>query len=299
MQGSDPRLILATPEVAAAALEGIVPAPRYAPPTPMQATAVRTGLLKAPDPNAEQADELLFGEGFEVLETKGGFAFGRAIRDGYVGWVDEAALGDPGPPPSHRVSVPATFAFLEPSIKTPVVHRLSLNALATVEAREGRFLKLHGSGWVVAHHLTPIGVFAGDPAAVALQFLGVPYLWGGRSSDGLDCSGLVQQALYACGLGCPRDSDQQAALGAALEIAADLKGLARNDLVFWPGHVGIMLDETRLLHANAHAMCVSIEPLAEAVTRIEAAGSGAPSAFRRLQGPGPSLLHTTAKVSDP
>ena len=282
MDGGDPRLILAAAEVASAALEGIVSAPRYVPPTLMQATAARAGILKAPDPDAEQADELLFGEGFEALETRDGFAFGRAIRDGYVGWVDEAALGDPGPPSTHRVAALATFAFLEPSIKTPVIHRLSLNALASVEAREGRFLKLHGSGWVVEHHLTPIGVFEDDAAAVALRFLGVPYLWGGRSSDGLDCSGLVQQALYACSHACPRDSDQQAALGAGLEIGADLKGLLRNDLVFWPGHVGIMLDETRLLHANASAMCVSIEGLADAVKRIEAAGSGGPRAFRRL-----------------
>jgi cell wall-associated NlpC family hydrolase len=121
---------------------------------------------------------------------------------------------------------------------------------------------------------------------VALRFLGVPYLWGGRSADGLDCSGLVQQAFYACGLACPRDSNQQSALGAALGVRADLEGLQRNDLVFWPGHVGVMLDPTRLLHANANAMCVSIELLSDAVARIEAVGqstgSGSPSAFRRL-----------------
>ena len=282
MDGSDPRLILATPEAASSALEGVIAAPRYVHPTPMQATAARTGLLKAADPDAEQADELLFGEAFEVLEIKDGFAFGQAVRDSYVGWVEEDALGEPGPPPTHRVSAPATFAFLEPSIKTPVVHRLSLNALASVEAREGRFVKLHGSGWVVSQHLLPIGQCRDDPAAVALQFLGVPYLWGGRSADGLDCSGLVQQALYACGLACPRDSDQQATLGTGLEIGADLAGLHRGDLVFWPGHVGMMLDETRLLHANASAMCVSIEVLTDAVKRIEAAGSGSPSASRRL-----------------
>jgi cell wall-associated NlpC family hydrolase len=282
MGGSDPRLILATPEVVSSALEGLIAARRYVASTPMQATAARIGILKAADPDAEQADELLFGEGFEVLATKEGFAFGQAGRDGYVGWVEVDGLGELGPAPTHRVAVPATFAFLEPSIKTPVVHRLSLNALASVESREGRFVKLHGSGWVVEQHLSSIGVFVDDPAAVALQFLGVPYLWGARSADGLDCSGLVQQALYACGFACPRDSDQQARLGSGLEIGADLAGLRRNDLVFWPGHVGIMLDETRLLHANAAAMCVSIEVLSDAVTRIEAAGSGSPSAFRRL-----------------
>jgi cell wall-associated NlpC family hydrolase len=231
--------------------------------------------------DAEQVDELLFGEGFAVLETDGEFVFGQAMRDGYVGWVEAALLGDPGPSPTHRISALAALAFDEPSIKAPVVHRLSLNALAAVEAREGRFLKLHGSGWVVEQHLAPIGVFTDDPAAVALLFLGTPYLWGGRSSDGLDCSGLVQQALYACGFACPRDSDQQQALGAMLD-ARDLSVLERNDLVFWAGHVGIMLDGARLLHANADAMRVSIEPIREAVARIAAAGSGAPSALRRL-----------------
>jgi len=283
MDGSDPRLTLANPYVAASALEGVIAAPRYTATTPMQATAARAAIQTAPDPDAEQMDELLFGETFEVLESRGGFVFGRAPRDGYVGWIDEDALGEPGPPPTHRVCALATLAFLEPSIKTPVVHRLSLNTLGFIEAREGRFVKLHGSGWVVEHQLSPVGVFADDPAAVALQFLGAPYLWGGRSADGLDCSGLVQQALYACGFACPRDSDQQQALGAALEIGADLKGLRRNDLVFWPGHVGMMLDGTRLLHANASAMCVSIEDLSAAVNRIEAAGSGSPSAYSRLQ----------------
>jgi len=282
MDGCDPRLILTTSDVASCALEGVIAAPRYVETTPMQATAVRAGLLKAADPDAEQMDELLFGEAFEMLETRDGFAFGQAVRDGYVGWVEEDALGEPGLPPTHRVSALATFAFLEPSIKTPVVHRLSLNALGAVEAREGRFVKLHGSGWAVEQHLSSIGVFADDPATVALQFLGAPYLWGGRSADGLDCSGLVQQALYACGIACSRDSDQQTALGSGLGIGADLSGLQRNDLVFWPGHVGMMLDETRLLHANASAMCVSIEVLSDAVKRIEAAGSGSPSALRRL-----------------
>jgi len=296
----DPRTTLAHADLASSALEGLVASARYVPPTPMQATAARAPILLAPDADAEQADELLFGEGFDVLEAKAGFLFGQATRDGYVGWVEADLLGDPGPPPTHRIVAPATFAFLEPSIKTPVVHRLSLNALVCAEAREGRFVKAHGSGWIVETHLSPIGgAFADDPASVAERFLGVPYLWGGRSADGLDCSGLVQQALYACGRACPRDSDQQQALGEGLEIGEGLSGPRRNDLVFWRGHVGIMLDGARLLHANAHAMAVAVEDLAEAVARIGAAGSGAPSTFRRLQAAGPDVLHTKAKVSHP
>jgi cell wall-associated NlpC family hydrolase len=276
-------MMLMLGDTASADLEGRIPASRYRTPTPMQCTSARAGILKAPEADAEQVDELLFGEAFTVLEARDGFAFGQSLRDGYTGWVEADALGDPGPPPTHRVSALATLAFNEPAIKTAVVHRLLLNSLVLVEALEGRFAKLHGSGWVVEHHLAPIGRFEDDPAAVAERFLGVPYLWGGGSADGLDCSGLVQQALYACGRACPRNSGMQAeALGAPLSIGEDLSALARGDLVFWPGHVGIMLDDTRLLHANATAMCVSTEDLADAVRRIEAAGSGAPSAFRRL-----------------
>jgi cell wall-associated NlpC family hydrolase len=276
----DARLTLRHEDLAAAALEGVVAAPAYAETTLLQATSPRAPILQAADADAEQASELLFGERFEALTRRDGFLFGQALRDGYVGWVEEDLLGEPGPSPTHRVSVAATLAFLEPSIKTPVVHRLSLNALIAVEAREGRFIKAHGSGWVVERHLSPIGVFAEDAGAVAQQFLHVPYLWGGRSSDGLDCSGLVQQALYATGKACPRDSDQQQAIGEALDVGHNLGGLRRGDLVFWKGHVGMMLDEAALIHANAHAMAVAVEPLAEAVARIEKAGER-PLAFRR------------------
>ncbi len=163
-----------------------------------------------------------------------------------------------------------TYVFADPSIKARASGPLSMNALVRVEAREGRFAKLEGEGWVVEDLLSPIGQFEIDPADVAVRYLGAPYLWGGRESLGLDCSGLIQQALYACGRACPRDTDQQQALGEPVEQPA----LWRNDLVFWRGHVGIMLDAHTLLHANAHHMMVAQEPLAEAIARIEAAGAG-------------------------
>jgi len=153
-----------------------------------------------------------------------------------------------------------------------------MNALVAVEAQEGRLCKVAGAGWMAAEHLSPVGVFETDLAGVAERFLGTPYLWGGRESLGLDCSGLVQAALFACGLACPRDADQQASLGH--EIAA--KDFGRGDLVFWRGHVAIGLDEARVVHANGHHMMVAIEPLETALGRIEAAGVGKPTAFRRL-----------------
>ena len=173
---------------------------------------------------------------------------------------------------THRVSALRAYAFARPDIKSRPLALLSLNALVAVEAEEGRFLKVEGSGWIARVQLAPVGEVETDPAAVAERYLGAPYQWGGRESLGLDCSGLVQQALYACGKACPRDSDQQQALGQA----ADPKALRRGDLVFWKGHVGMMLDGARLIHANAFHMQVEIEPLAETVARV-----GEPSAYRR------------------
>ena len=219
-----------------------------------------------------------------MLEEADGWGWGQADRDGYVGYVALSGLTDGVIRPTHWVGTIRTYGFVAPSIRAPVAGLYSLNALMTVEAAaDERFVKVARLGYVPVHHLSPIGGhLAADPAGVAERFLGAPYLWGGRDSLGLDCSGLVQQALYACGRACPRDSDQQQALGAPLDIGADLRGLKRSDLVFWKGHVGIMLDAQRLLHANAHHMATAIEPLAEAVARIEATGSGRPAAFRRL-----------------
>ena len=154
----------------------------------------------------------------------------------------------------------------------------SLNALVAIAAEEGDFARSDDGLWFWREHLAPIGVFETDPAGVAERFLGAPYLWGGRTSLGLDCSGLVQQALYACGRACPRDTAHQAALGRGIAPAE----LRRGDLVGWNGHIGLMLDASRLIHANGFHMAVEIEPLATAVARIEAAGDGPPTAFRRL-----------------
>lgn len=270
---SDLRLVLARPDLAAASLEGLVSAKAYAPTRPHRCIAPSAGLRRAPDPDTEQLDQLLFGEGFAVLETQGAWAFGQARRDGYVGFVRAADLAEGAASPTHRVRALRAYAFSRPDIKSPPVGLYSLNALVRVEAGEGRFARAADGGWFTASQLAPIGAFEADPAGVAEQFLHAPYQWGGRESLGLDCSGLVQQALYACGLACPRDSDQQAALGRPVAQEA----LRRSDLVFWPGHVGLMLDETRLIHANARNMAVTIDPLAEALERI-----GQASALRRV-----------------
>jgi cell wall-associated NlpC family hydrolase len=264
--------------VASRSLEGIVRAEVYLDPKVLSCAAPAAGLHRAPDAASEQMDQLLFGEVFEAIEEEGAWVWGQARRDGYVGFVAASALAPLPPEPTHRVSAIRTYAFAGPSIKTQAFGPYSMNALAAVEATEGRLAKVAGAGWMAAEHLAPVGSFETDIAGVAERFLGTPYLWGGRESLGLDCSGLVQAALFACGLACPRDADQQAALGR--EIARDQFG--RGDLVFWNGHVAIGLDETCVVHANGFHMAVAIESLETAIARIDAAGVGQPTAFRRV-----------------
>lgn len=273
----DPRLTLVQGDRAATGLEGLVPAASYIEPQTRQLAAPVAAIRREPGAGAEQLDQLLFGELFDVLEETGGWALGQARRDGYVGFVDAAALGGEPTETTHFVSALRTYAFSEPNIKSPPVGLYSMNALVGVEARDGRFAKGVGSGWFVETHLSPIGFGESDHAAVAERFLGAPYQWGGRESLGLDCSGLVQQALYACARGCPRDSDMQQDLGEAI----DGRDLQRGDLIFWRGHVAIVTADNEMVHANAHHMAVTREPMDQAMDRIRAAGAGEPTAFRR------------------
>ena len=249
----------------------------------MRCAVPAAGLHRAPDAASEQMDQLLFGEAFQVIEEEGGFLWGQAPRDGYVGFVAASALAaqpahSTEDAPTHRVAALRTYAFARPSIKAQAGGPYSMNSLVAVEAVEGRLAKVASAGWMPVEHLIPIGTFEDDMAAVAERFLGAPYLWGGRESLGLDCSGLVQQALFACGKACPRDADQQAELGRAIGRGE----VGRGDLVCWDGHIAIGFDATRIIHANGHHMMVAIEPLDTAIERIAAAGVGQPTAYRRL-----------------
>ncbi len=250
----------------------------YVDPVPLSVIVPAAGIYGSPSLATELQDQALFGEIFDVLENQGDWTWGQARRDGYVGYVQRSALATIVEPATHRISAVRTYAFATPSIKAQASGPYSLNSLVTLEAREGRFVKALNSGWFVQEHLAPISEFEVDPVAVAQRFLDAAYLWGGRESQGLDCSGLVQQALLACGRACPRDTDMQQAMGG--EIAKS--ELVRGDLVFWRGHVAMMLDEQRILHANAHHMATAIEPLSEAIDRIAAGPTGAPVAYRRF-----------------
>ena len=278
MNGHDRRTTLARDDLASADLEGLVRAIRYIEPTLARVIRPSVAVRESADPAAGQVDQLLFGELFDRIDDVGGRAFGQARRDGYVGFLEANALSTDLREPSHRVSALRTFGFEAPSIKSPAVGHLSINSLVEVIDENVSLARVADFGWVPKGHLTPVGIFATDPAAIAEKFVGAPYLWGGRDSIGLDCSGLVQQSLYACGRACPRDSDQQALLGREAPRSA----LRRGDLVFWRGHVGMMLDEERLIHANGYHMAVAVEPLAAAVDRIKSLEDRLPIAWRRL-----------------
>jgi hypothetical protein len=237
-------------------------------------------LRQAPSPDAALDTEALKGERVAVYEISDeGWARGRLETDGYVGFLPAGALAAPGPAPTHKVAALRTLVFPGPSIKLPPVEFLSLGCRLAITRIEAPFAVTATGTYVPARHLAPLGANEPDFVAVADRFLAVPYLWGGKTSLGLDCSGLVQVSLAACGIASPRDSAvQERALGKPLASVSDVR---RGDLVFWKGHVAIVRDEASLIHANAFHMAVAIEPISEAITRIRAAGSEVAS-VRRL-----------------
>ncbi len=268
----DPRLTPARADLAAAHLRGVVDAPAYAEGRAMAGRKGKTWIRRRPAADAPVETELLFGETFTVYDVKDGFAWGQAAFDAYVGYIAADDLIAPAAPPRWRVTASSTFVYARPDLKSPVLDTIPLNA--RVAAGAGAFGELTGGGFVYARHLAPLAATAADFVDVAERFIGVPYLWGGRTPLGVDCSGLVQAALALAGIGALRDTDmQERTLGEPVAITPGLQGLRRGDLVFWKGHVGVMRDAVRLLHANAHHMTVASEPLAAAAERIAASGS--------------------------
>jgi cell wall-associated NlpC family hydrolase len=286
----DPRTTPARPDLAAQHLQGRVAAARFVTGTELEVRDAQAPVRREPSPEAPLDTEVLHGERVTIYDDNGeGWCWGQLGSDGYVGWIPTNALSQPGPPPTHRVSALRTLVFPVRSIKAPPVESLPLGGRVAVtgagERREGADLSDLASGFCIpTRHIAPLDSIEPDFVAVAERFLGVPYLWGGKTSLGIDCSGLVQTALTACGIGCPRDSDMQdRALGVPL-ATDDPAGWRRGDLIFWKGHVAIIRDAESILHANAYHMAVAIEPTAPALRRIAEAGSTPVSVKRLLPG---------------
>ncbi len=272
----DLRRDVARPDLVEVGLAASVAAARYVAGVMMRCQVPRVAIRKAGDAATVAVSELLFGEDFEVFEIAGDWSWGRCGVDRYLGWVPSAILADPGPALEHRITARIAPVFAGADIKAPVLMELPFGARLAGTVGE-RFVAVTGGGFVHNRHITGLRA---DPVAVARLFLGTPYLWGGRTGDGIDCSGLVQAALLACGIAAPRDSDQQRdEIGMAVAFADRRPG----DLVFFPGHVGLLTDGDRLLHANAHWMSTVEEPLSDVVARLLAAGVDTPvTGVRRI-----------------
>jgi cell wall-associated NlpC family hydrolase len=276
----DRRVTPARPDLAARSFEGRVAAARYVDGRLMQVKEGVADLKREPRPDAALDTQALYGECVTVYDEEEGWAWAQLARDSYVGWIPANVLWSRIYTPTHRICAPRSFAYPRAGIKDPPILGLPLGAeVAIVDARDA-FLVTSEGGFIYAAHLAPISDPAEDFVSVAETLIGAPYLWGGKTSLGVDCSGLVQSALLLAGVVAPRDSDmQQEALGVAIDTDGPLR---RGDLIFWRGHVGIMRDPHTLLHANAFHMQVASESFAGARARILASGGGAPTAARRL-----------------
>ncbi len=262
----DPRTTPARADLAADSLKGRIRADKYCAGTEYQVIHGLTNLRSQPENTSALCSQLLYGEHFTAYEIRDGWAWGQAARDGYVGYCRADSLSPDFFPSTHHVTNLCSHIYPEPDIKSPPLGQVFMMSRISVidELPHKGFVRLADGNWIFATHISKL--FCSDPTSEALKFLYAPYLWGGRSCNGVDCSALVQLSFAAAGISVPRDSDQQAeVIGTTL---ADDDVPRQGDVAFFPGHVGFMLDDMHLLHANAHHMRVSIDPLKEVIDII-------------------------------
>ena len=270
---SDRRLTPATARVAHVSLKGKRDAPAFTEGENLRIALPLVDLLRSP--NGARERQLLLGESFTVIDRQDSHAFGFAVKDGYCGWLPDAALNS-APAPTHWVATPGTHLYPESRVQSREICALSMGAQVVVLSQTPKFSETT-LGFIPTPHLLSLSQKHGDPVAVAEAFLHTPYLWGGNSRAGIDCSGLVQGALLACGIKAPGDADLQQVLGKELDANTPPQ---RGDLLFWKGHVALIVDETRLIHANGHRMSVAYEGTLACIARI-AGQDGTPVTHRR------------------
>jgi len=281
----DSRLHAFRSDLADARLQGEVSAERFVAGRPARISASVADVRKAPRPDAGLNTQLLYGDEVVVFDEAEGFAWLQAERDGYVGYVSSGDLAAPGAEPTHVVTALRSFTYPGPDMKFPRSGQLSIGSQVAVtgfaETRGTRYGLLPSGEAIVLQHLAPLGTTTDDFVAVAERLIDTPYLWGGSSAFGIDCSGLVQLSMRMTGRNVLRDSDmQEASLGTPVDAGADFSELRRGDLVFWKGHVAIMTDGENMIHANGHTMTVAREGLRQAIDRIGYLYGG-PTSFRR------------------
>lgn len=268
----DPRLTLARPDIAEVALKDELESGRYTTPKAQRVSVALADLKREPTSSAPLLTQAVMGEKVDVLLDVDGWSFARLCGDGYVGYIKSSALTPHSPLPTHKVSVPMTHVYAKPDLKTaqplplPFLSQIAIGGAPT----QNGFVEVKGQGWVYNKHLVPLDQALGDRVETALTFLHTPYLWGGRSCSGIDCSALVQLVLQAAGQACPRDTDlQNAQLGTLVSRHFDPALGKRGDLVFFPGHVGMLINSQSMIHANATRMKVSIDTVATVMSWLE------------------------------
>lgn len=267
----DRRLTPATERIALESLRGVLERPEYTPGQPVRLVSALADLRDTPDGRRDR--QVIFGADLTVIERRDGWAFVQAAQDRYCGWLTEASLGTELPPITHRVRSPASHVYSAPDMKQPELCALSIGARLSVTGTEAGFAQLSSGGYVPLQHISDQPSM--DPVEVAESLLGSPYLWGGNSRAGLDCSGLVQIALIACGIPCPGDTDMQR------EAFPEISEIQRGDLLFWPGHVAMAISAEMMIHATAWKMSVIRENIEDAIARIDAAAEGPFLGIRR------------------
>ena len=276
MSNLDPRLNAYRPDIADIRLAGKVKSLEFSEGDITCIIEPRVALRAKPELTAGFITEALLGNRVRVFEVKDGWAWGQMEKDGYVGYIPLDTLSGICLKTTHRVCVPATYIYPRADLKSQPATRIFLNSQLSVDEEVGDWVALAGGGFVYQSHICSANVFSPDPVAMAEQFISVPYLWGGCTHDGLDCSALVQQSYHACGLECPRDTDMiEQAIG-----ETGHNSLQRGDLIFWDGHIGMMINAQKMIHTNAHHMRVCVESFDEAENRINKI-YGSKARFRR------------------